>query len=526
MAYTDKQKERSKVTTDYELIEVEDGHLTTKEHAETDIIYSSDGFSLFGEVEATKEDLLDSKTSILFSPMWKQSLAASVPILLNIALGLTSGFSATLLPQLEKEAGPIPADEETASWIASIAALPMVPGCLISGWLFERFGRRRAQFIVSALFLIGWILTATAYNLTFILSGRLFTGLCSGLIAPLGPVYVGETSEPKYRGFFLAAISLGMAFGIIFAHVVGTFTSWQWTAVICAVFPILSIVLLVFIPESPTWLISRGRIEEGVKVYNWLRGNNDEAKAELKAIIDRKLAAHASPVQTWRNKLLFLKSPELIKPLMIMNLFFATCQFTGTNAVTFYSIDILGKAVCKGIDQYLAMLIIDLLRLIASLAACVICKKYGRRNVFFLSSGLTIISLIGLALFLYLKPENMSWIPLFCLMFYICAITIGVDPIPWIMCGEIFPENVRGMGSGISTGVAFASLFVVVKTEPGMMKNLGEAFTFMIYATVTLFGVVILYFTLPETKGKSLHEIEDKLKSQNCNNSRRSVVIA
>ncbi|XP_037877226.2 uncharacterized protein LOC119630797 isoform X3 [Bombyx mori] len=122
MAYTDKQKERSKVTTDYELIEVEDGHLTTKEHAETDIIYSSDGFSLFGEVEATKEDLLDSKTSILFSPMWKQSLAASVPILLNIALGLTSGFSATLLPQLEKEAGPIPADEETASWIAEGAS--------------------------------------------------------------------------------------------------------------------------------------------------------------------------------------------------------------------------------------------------------------------------------------------------------------------------------------------------------------------------------------------------------------------
>nr|XP_021209318.1 sugar transporter protein 3 isoform X2 [Bombyx mori] len=498
-------------------------NVETKENYKKNLrISSSNGLELMEDKEAPKGDVLltDSKTVIRFSPIWKQGLAASAPILLTFAAGLTSGFSAILLPQLEIEAGPIPADEETTSWIASMAALPMAPGCLISGWMFERFGRRKSQFIVCAPLLLGWILTAAANNLTLMLCGRFFTGLCVGLIGPLGPVYIGETSEPKYRGFFLAAISLAIALGIIFAHILGTFISWQWTAVICALFPILNIVLLIFVPESPTWLISKGRIEEGSKVYYWLRGYSDEAKDELKGIIDCRLARDAAPVETWKDKVLYFKSPELIKPLIIMIIFFATCQFAGTNAFAFYSIGIIQKAVDKSIDKYVAMFVMDLLRLIASVVACVICKQYGRRPLCFISGGLTTISMVGLSMFLYLKPENMAWIPLSCLMLYICAISIGLVPLPWMMCGEIFPIKVRGLGSGISSAMAFVCFFIVVKTAPGMMTYLGEVFTFSFYGTVAFFGTIILFFALPETKGKSLQEIEEKFKSKKSNDSK------
>lgn len=466
--------------------------------------------------EYNEESLMtESNTVARFSPVWKQTLASAAVILMTFTAGLTSGYSAILLPQL-KSSDTIPCDESTASWIAAMAALPMAPGCLIGGWLMEKFGRRNAHYMVCAPFLLGWILIAAANNLALILLGRFFTGLCVGLIGPLGPVFISETSSPQLRGIFLAGISLAIAFGIFVSHLIGTYVHWQWTAIVCCIFPILSVILLSMIPESPTWLISKGQIEDGVKAFSWLRGYDDEARAELKGIIDKRKAADLEPVPTFREKINSLKSPELMKPLFIMIVFFVTCQFSGVNAVAFYSIEIIEKAVGKGIDHYMAMLAIDSLRTVMSVVACITCKKYGRRPLCMISGIFTALSMVGLSMFLYWtdgKPTNLTWIPLSCLMAYICAISIGLVPLPWMMCGEVFPLRVRGLGSGISSATTFVSFFIVVKTAPGMMTNLGEVFTFLFYGIIALIGTGILYFILPETKGKSLQEIEDKFKS-------------
>ncbi|KAJ0171209.1 hypothetical protein K1T71_013408 [Dendrolimus kikuchii] len=476
---------------------------------------SNNGLSLNDGKELKETNLLpDSKTVARFSPLWNQTLAAMAPILTTFAVGLTSGYSAILLPQLKNETDGIPSDEVTASWIASMAALPMAPGCLLSGWMMEKFGRRTSHFIISVPFLLGWILIACARNLTVMLIGRFFTGLCVGLTGPLGPVYIGETSDPKYRGLFLAGISLFLAIGILVVHIIGTFITWQWTAAICTVFPALTVVLLLFIPESPTWLISKGSLEDGAKSFCWLRGYSDEAKVELRAIIDSKKAIDANPKPSWKDKLNNFKSPELIKPLFIMIVFYVTCQFSGVNAVAFYSIEIVEKAVGANVDHYLAMISIDVVRLIMSIVACIVCKKYGRRPLCMLSGIITALSMIGLSMYLYWKPEGMVWIPLLCLIVYICAISIGLVPLPWIMCGELFPTKVRGFGSGISSSITFLSLFIVVKTAPGMMKNFGEVFTFLSYGVVAFVGTAVLYLILPETKGKSLQEIEEKFRSK------------
>ncbi|XP_041983518.1 facilitated trehalose transporter Tret1-2 homolog [Aricia agestis] len=459
--------------------------------------------------------LVDSKTIVRFSPLWKQTMAAMGSILLTFTAGLTSGYSAILLPQL-KETSSIPSDESTASWIAAMAALPMAPGCLISGWLMEKFGRRNAHYIVCAPFLLGWILIACADNLALLLLGRFFTGLCVGLLGPLGPVFIGETTSPQYRGIFLAGISLAIAVGIFVAHIIGTWVHWQWTAVICCSFPIISVLLLSIVPESPVWLISKGEVDDGIKAFGWLKGHSDEAKAELKGIIDKRKAADLEPEPTVKDRLRTLRSPELLKPLFIMIIFFITCQFSGVNAVAFYSIEIIEKAVGKGLNHYAAMILIDSVRLVMSVVACIVCKRFGRRPLCIISGIFTALSMMGLSIFLYLtdsKPTNMTWIPLTCLMVYICAISIGLVPLPWMMCGELFPTHVKGFGSGISSATTFVSFFIVVKTAPGMMMNLGEVFTFLIYGIIALVGTIILYFILPETKGKSLQEIEEKFKS-------------
>ncbi|XP_021198326.3 facilitated trehalose transporter Tret1 [Helicoverpa armigera] len=476
---------------------------------------SSLGLTLGGSEKKDTALLTESKTVARFSPLWKQTLASSAPILLTFVAGLTSGYSAILLPQLKATPGPIPSDEDTTSWIAAMAALPMAPGCLVSGWMMEKFGRKTSQYITCVPLLLGWIFIATSSNLGLMLIGRFFTGLCAGLAGPLVPVYIGETTEPRYRGFFLAAVSLAIAVGILVAHIIGTFCTWQTTAIICSVFPVLTAALLTFVPESPTWLISQGRIEDGIRSFYWLRGYGEEAKLELKGLVDSKKALDSAPKLSLKEKLISLKSPELIKPLVIMILFFCTCQFSGVNAVAFYSIEIVEKAVGKGIDHYLAMLIIDSLRVVMSVVACVICKQYGRRPLCFISGIWTSMSMVGLSMFLFWKPENMSWLPLMFLMFYICAISIGLVPLPWIMCGEVFPTKVRGLGSGISSATTFFAFFTVVKTAPGLMSSIGEVFTFLCYGIIALLGTTLMYFILPETKGKSLQEIEERFRNGN-----------
>lgn len=396
-----------------------------------------------------------------------------------------------------------------------MAALPMAPGCLISGWLMEKFGRRTSQYIICAPLLLGWILVAVAQNLSTMLAGRFFTGFCVGLCGPLCPVYIGETTEPKYRGFFLAAVSLAIAIGLIVAHLIGTFMTWQWTANICCLFPILAILLLTLVPESPTWLISKGRVEDGVKAYGWLRGYSEEANAELKGIIDKQKAADMEPPMNWQDKLRSLKNKEVIKPLCIMVFFFIVCQFSGVNAIAFYSIHIIERAVGKGIDHYLVMFVIDLVRVIMSVIACVACRKFGRRPLCFVSGIFTALSMIGLSLFLYFRKNihtDMSWLPLSFLLLYICAISIGLVPLPWIMCGEVFPTKLKGFGSGISSATTFMSFFIVVKTAPAMMDDLSDEVTFLFYGSVALIGTGVLFFILPETKGKSLQEIEEEFK--------------
>ncbi|KAJ2954971.1 hypothetical protein O0L34_g3314 [Tuta absoluta] len=479
---------------------------------------SSSAAGLGLEKEKAREEALlaNASTVARFSPIWKQSLTAAAAILLTFTAGLTSGYSAILLPQLKEPGSVIPWDENTASWIAAMAALPMAPGCLISGWMMEKFGRKTSHYMVCAPFLLGWILISCAQDLSLMLLGRFFTGLCVGLLGPLGPVYIGETTDPRYRGFFLAAVSLAIAVGILVAHIIGTFMTWHSTAIICSIFPVLSFFLLMVVPESPTWLIAKGQTDEGVKSFHWLRGYDEAAKAELKGLIDKQKAQDSEPPMSLKEKLISLKSPTLLKPLFIMIMFFITCQFSGVNAVAFYSIEIVEKAVGKGMDHYVAMLVIDSLRVVMSVVACIICKLYGRRPLCFISGVFTALSMVGLAMFLYFtdgKQTNMSWLPLTCLLVYITAISVGLVPLPWIMCGEVFPTRVRGLGSGISSATTFASFFVVVKTAPGMMTNFGEVATFLFYGIVALVGTIIMYFILPETKGKSLQEIEERFRS-------------
>ncbi|XP_017786755.1 PREDICTED: facilitated trehalose transporter Tret1-2 homolog [Nicrophorus vespilloides] len=464
-------------------------------------------------VDKSKEafgSLLDDIQETTFKPLYRQTIGSLGPILLTICGGMVSGYSAILLPQLEYKDSPIKATKNEESWIASLAPLPMAAGCIFGGWMMDRFGRKKSNILGTIFLTIGWVFIYQATSVEYIMVGRLITGFFIGTTGPSSTIYIGEICEPRYRGIFLATIALGVALGLFIAHILGTFLAWQVTALIMAACPIAAFIFIIISPESHIWYANRNDYKRAMEAFFWLRGNNEASRHELSIIFESR--TKDTKKRSWKELLAECSKPQFYKPLMILSVFFTTVQFAGQNAVVFYSVTIMQKTVTT-LDKYAAMLIVDFIRVCISICACVLTKKFKVRPLTIVSGIGTFTSLFGLALFVYLSelyPENKTFsvMPLVMLISYIVCISTGIVPLPWALCGELFAQATKGIGGGISTTINFLTFFAVVKTSPDMFDTLGTAGTFGTYGVFAFTGTVILYFVLPETKNKTLKEIE------------------
>lgn len=397
---------------------------------------------------------------------------------------------------------------------AAMASFALVFGNLISGYFMEKLGRRRSQVIMSLFFTSGWIVIGFAHNIYFILLGRFITGLCQGWLGPLGPVFVGEISTPTYRGFFLASLSLAIAFGVLMSHLFGTFLHWSYASILCGLFPFTGGIILYYSPETPAWLAAQNRIEECVDSFKWFRGIKPNTKSEL----EKMLAAQANKDQS-KSKMTTLKAnikkPEFYKPLVIMTVFFIMTQLSGVNVISAYTPEMMSELIGNDKNSYAAMLSIDILRCVCLFVACLLLKSRGRRPMAMISGIFTSLSLIILAMYMYSVDVNhlSPVVTLGLMTIYMIVSNLGVVPLPWNMVGELFATETKGLGSGISVMMTSISYFATIKTAPGMFQSIGHKGTYLFYGLSTLIGTVYLFFYLPETRGKTLMQIEEYFRS-------------
>ncbi|XP_018576518.1 facilitated trehalose transporter Tret1-2 homolog [Anoplophora glabripennis] len=451
-----------------------------------------------------------------FSPRLRQCYVALGVVLISISLGMVEGYSAILLPQLEKE-GKMTIDYEMSSWIASIATLPTPLGCALGGLLMETIGRKTIHMVVCVPCLVGWVLLYFSTTTTHLLIGRFTTGICLGILGPPSGVYTAETSDPEFRGFLLGAISFAITLGVVIAHVLGTFISWQNTALIGCIFPIACLVVMIQAPESPTFLAKKSKISAAKAAFYWCRGYGEAAEAELQELLTRQTALAGLPRKSIMDYVKNLQQREFLKPLSITVVLFFTLQWTGINAMTFYNIEIVKLTLGDSLDVYTSMIIMDIIRLATSVLACYLMKVIGRRPHILLSSIGTTLSLFTLSGFSFgvnYWPDlrNYSIYALVVLIVYMAFVTVGLFSIPWAMMGELFPLAHRGLGSGLSSLINYAFIFSVVKPTPWLLLNFGTEGTFLLFGVVGFMGSVVLGIFLPETKNKPLHEIEDGFK--------------
>ncbi|GBP66540.1 Facilitated trehalose transporter Tret1-2 homolog [Eumeta japonica] len=450
-----------------------------------------------------------------------QTVVSLGVFMMTLGAGATAGFSAVLIPQLQDAGNAEEYSTETISWVAGIASFPLFFGNLISGYLMERLGRRMSLLMLSVPFVLGWIIIGLANEIYVILLGRFITGFCQGWLGPLGPVFVGEISSPDYRGFFLASLSLAIALGVFLSHLFGTILHWKFAAFLCGAFPLAAGMIMLFAPESPSWLASRGRFEECLTWFYWYRSRSDETKNE----VDKMIAEQTKRAQNIGKMTILkenMKKPEFYKPLGIMITFFIITQLSGVNVICAYTPLMLKVFQSNKSTDYsfIAMLAIDILRCISMAAACVLLRKLGRRPMAIFSGTLTASSLLLLALYLLLLKLRiisiMSPLIAYGLMsIYIIVSNMGIVPLPWNMVGELFATATKGIGSGISVMMTSIAFFGTVKSAPALFEAIGYEGAYLFYGLSTLFGTVFLYFYLPETKNKTLLQIEEYFRGNN-----------
>lgn len=334
------------------------------------------------------------------------------------------------------------------------------------------------------------------------------------------PIY----SEPQYRGFLLATITLAISFGILVCHVMGTYVHWQSIALMSAtLFPFIIFVILTSVPESPSWLMSQNRVKDAEKAFRWLRGRSCTLEADAQNELDdfvkkheiRKKEEDANNISN--NPMAILKSniikKEFYKPLWIVLIAFFVMQFSGVNSVAFYTVSLMKNVTGSG-HEYLSMILIDTVRVIASFCACILLKICYRRTLLMVSGIGSSICMILVSTCMYLtkinaSPIDFSWMSMVFLIGYICFVSIGLFPLPWVLQAEMLQQTTRGFSSGLTTCFNFICFFIVVKTFVQLSLTIEIFGIFLVYACIALIGTIILYFILPETKNRTLQQIEE-----------------
>lgn len=318
--------------------------------------------------------------------------------------------------------------------------------------------------------------------------------------------YVGEIATAEQRGILLSLGPINASFGILLTYILGSYLHWSLVAYISIFFTIFTTIAMQCLPETPGYLLRNNRFDEGFEVLLWFRRNNALAQQEL----DRFNENQRANSNSGRN---IYFSAQTVKPFIYLVLLFMLQEFSGIYTLLYYAVDFFKQADVD-VNKYVASMIVGVIRFAMSIAAAFLINRFGRKVLCTYSSlGMAVTMLVVAIYSKYyeLNPDDtrvFPSLPLFGVIFNVVFCMIGMLPIPWIMNGEMFPLEVRSIMSGIVLLLAQTFIFICVKIYSIMNNYIqfsGTLFTFVVASIISTF---YCKFLLPETRNKSLEEIE------------------
>jgi MFS transporter, SP family, arabinose:H+ symporter len=392
-------------------------------------------------------------------------------------------------------------------WAASCALVGCMIGASIAGPLSDRLGRKKALLLSAILFAVSAIGTAIPQNLTQFVAARVLTGIGVGMASMLSPLYIAEVSPARIRGRLVSMNQLAIVSGILIVYFVNALvarmgddawnvqTGWRWMFA-AGVLPAGVFLLLLFaVPESPRWLAKQGHVDRALAVLTRV-GGLQHARAELAEIQDAIAHEEGSIGQ--------LLLPVMRIPLIIGIGLAVLQQVTGINTVFYYGPEILKKAGLETADALWQNVLVGVVNTASTVIAIWVVDRLGRRPLLLLGSAGMGVSLVLMALALEMSHGLVVLVPV---LAYVAAFGITLGPVVWVVIAEIFPTRIRGRAMGIATVCLWISCFLVSQFFPYVLAKL-SGYGFLIYAAMCVVSFFFVLRYVPETKGKSLEEIE------------------
>jgi len=391
------------------------------------------------------------------------------------------------------------------------AILGCIPGAMCAGFLSDRLGRRKVLFICAILYAVSGVLSAVPRTFTEFLVARFVSGLGIGASSMICPVYIAEMAPAGRRGRLGSLFQFGIVIGIfltlfINARIQGlgdeawnASSGWRWMLGAEVAPAAVLLAVLFFVPESPRWLLQAGHEPAARRILESI-GGLAHAETEISAV--RSVLAQEE------GGFLELFQARFRRPLIIAILLMAFSQFCGINAIMYYSTKIFTSAGVGVRNSFTASALVGLVNLLFTFVAMALVDKAGRRPLLLVGLVVQVLALSAVGWMFHAGVHGLAL--LVAIVIFIAAFAMALGPIPWILCSEIFPTRVRGRAMSVATFVIWVSCYVVAQTFPMLNDSpkIGPALTFWVYALSSLLGLAFVLAMVPETKGRSLEEIE------------------
>ena len=410
-------------------------------------------------------------------------------------------------------------------WYVGCALIGSIIGVLFAGILSDKFGRKSTMILSAILFSTSAIGCAVSADFNQLVIYRIIGGVGIGVVSIISPLYISEVAVAQYRGRLVSLYQLAVTIGFLGAYLVNyqllgysmsnpdastgwwnlIFVSEVWRGMLgMETLPaIMFFIIIFFIPESPRWLILKGREEKATNILERIYTSSKEALFQL---TETKSVLSSESKSEWK----LLLQPGIRKAVIIGVCIAMLGQFMGVNAVLYYGPSIFENAGLSGGDSLFYQVLVGLVNTLTTVLALVIIDKVGRKKLVYYGVSGMVISLILIATyFIYGESWGISSIFLLIFfLFYVFCCAVSICAVVFVLLSEMYPTRVRGLAMSIAGFALWIGTYLIGQLTPWMLQNLTPAGTFILFAIMCVPYMLIVWKLVPETTGKSLEEIE------------------